>query len=322
MFSNPYWYDGPIVNDEQFAGRQAQLQRCREAVVQKGCLSLVGGPQSGLTSLLCRVASPRFRPDLGGEAESVRFLWVDCHQFADPVDFIQHLLTELAPDGRVRIPPRWQPAFGQLIRALDGLQTAGARLVLLMDDFEGIGASAKYIEFLDRFRSLTTRCEMSLITATHQLLKTCCHMSIAESPFPNMFTVEFLGSFSTDEAMRFLERTSATSGVDLTPYREELFALSGRMPYLLQMACARYFEALARGEAVSLHAVEDRILEDAEPALRRIWDTMDNDSRTSLARLCTEGPTVPVSPVLVEKGYVNRDGICSSVFSRFIVRES
>ncbi|MBC7237286.1 MAG: ATP-binding protein [Chloroflexi bacterium] len=317
---NPYCYTQPIENTGLFVGRSAQIVRCCELIDKEACLSFVGGPSSGLTSLLKRALAPDICQSCAEPAESLRFVYLDCSSFPDPLDLVRRLLQELAPDQAPPRVPRWQPAFGQLIRAMEALRAKGTRAVLLLDDFEEIGANEKYIEFLDRFRGLTNHARMSLITATHTQLKSCCHMSIAESPFPNMFSVEYVGAFTEQEAQEFIAATSAMSGLDLTPYAEEIFALSGRMPYLMQMACWRYYQLLAERQRPDYQDVEAFIVQEAASTFDRVWAGLTDEERQVLSGL-SKGEAVPTAKSeLVAKGYVAGERICSSALARYVAR--
>ncbi len=315
--NNPYRYTQPIEDPDRFIGRSAQLAHCQEIIGKRGCLSIVGGPGSGLTSLLKRLLAADIRQACSVEGERLLILYLDGTQLPDPRDLVHALLSHLAPARLSQNVTRWQDSFRQLIRALDDWGQDG-RLVLLLDDFEAIGANEEYIEFLDRFRGLTNHAQMTLITATHTELRFCCHMSIVESPFPNMFSVDHLATFTGEDALELIAGASQASGVDLVPYATDILALSGGIPYLLQMACWRYHQAIADQEPLDRQAVEAFMLAEARPVLERIWQSLDAQEREAL-RLLSQGST-PAGMVenLVRSGYSDGSGICSTVLATFV----
>ena len=315
--SNPYRYTQPIEDPDHFVGRSTQLAHCQEIIGKRGCLSMVGGPGSGLTSLLKRLLGADIRQACSVEGERLLILYLDCTQLSDPCALIHVLLSHLAPEKSSQNVTRWQDAFRQLIRTMDDWGQDG-RLVLLLDDFEAIGANEKYIEFLDRFRGLTNYAQMTLITATHTELRFCCHMSIVESPFPNMFSVDHLAAFTGGEALELMVRASQASGVGLVPYATDILALSGGMLYLLQMACWRYHQAICDQEPLDRQAVEAFMLAEARPMLERIWQSLDAQECEAL-RLLSQGATPEkMGANLVRRGYSDGSGICSTVLAAYV----
>jgi hypothetical protein len=277
---NPYRYDAPVDGAQAFFGRQAELTALREAIEGRDCVSFVGGPRSGLTSLLLQIASHEFRELCEASCGPVRLMYLQCATYSEPLSLVADLLA------RIEVPaqglPNWNTGFSRLLAALD--QLSPERLVIGLDDFEYIGGDALFGELIERLRALTHRVDMTLITATHTELKNCCYMELATSPFPNLFHVRYLGPFTPDEAEAFISATSDRSGVDLTTHAARILDLAGTHPSFLQMACWHYYEAILQGH-LDHQVIAERFLQAAQPDLEAIWNHLEASERGLLARL-------------------------------------
>lgn len=315
--TEPYAYRLPVTDSRAFFGRSAQLQRGRETIERRACVSFVGEPGSGLTSLLNRFGAEDFREQCEASAGSLRFIHVDCSQFAEPLPLVRYFLGQVAPDQPAPRRPNWRSVYAFLVRVIGSL---GERVVLLFDDFELIGSDGHFVDLIDSLRGLTQNADMTLVTATHTELKNCCHMDIVASPFPNLFQVEYLGPLSREEVAEFLEATSACSGVDLVPYSDSILELGGRLPYFLQRACWHYYQALVQGAKPDREAIAADFLREARDDFDRVWERLDEDEREVLCSLCDSTSTGSFSERLARKGYIIDDRIFSSAF-RCYVRE-
>jgi hypothetical protein len=319
--SNPYRYAQSMEDPDHFVGRSTLLAHCQEIIGKRGCLSIVGGPCSGLTLLLKRLLGADIRQACASDDERLLMLYLDCTRLPDPRDLVYALLSKLAPEKMPQQVTRWQESFRQLIRTMDGWSQDG-RLVLLLDDFEAIGGNEMYVGFLDRFRGLTNHVQMTLITATHTELRFCCHMSVVESPFPNMFSVEYLTAFTEEEALELISTASKAYGVDLLPHAAEILTLSGRMPHLLQMACWRFHQAALVRERLDHQEVEAFMLAEAAPMLARIWHSLDAQERETLRALSRGDHPDKIEENLVRRGYSDGSDICSTVLATYVAKMS
>ena len=311
-----YDYKLPIADPRAFFGRSAQLQRGRETIERRACVSFVGEPGSGLTSLLNRFGAEDFREECEASAGSLRFIHVDCSQFDEPLPLVRHFLAQVVSDQPAPRRPNWRSAYGLLVRAIGSLE--GERVVLLFDDFELIGSDGDFVDFVDSLRGLTQNADMTLVTATHTELKNCCHMDIVASPFPNLFQVEYLGSLSSEEVAELVETTSACSGVDLVPYSNHILELGGGLPYFLQMACWHYYQVIVRGAEPDHEAIAADFGREARDAFGRIWERLTEDEREVLRSLSGSSSTGSFSESLARKGYVIEDRIFSSAFCSYV----
>ena len=302
----PYHCSSPIEAPDQFFGRASDLAFVQESIVAKKCVSFVGQPASGLSSLLNRLMAKDFQDACRQSGSELRFVCIACRDFADPLPLIQLVLDHLAPNRSPQRFPNWRPAFSRLVSATSALQDG--RVVILFDDFEHIGLNQSFVDFIDALRGLTTAADMTLITTSHVRLHLACHKKLATSPFPNIFTVRYLGPFADGEAHEFLEATSARSGTDLRPYAEPILGLAGRFPYYLQVACSLYHRALTATAQVDQQAVATVFRAQVRPTLDRIWESLDEEERSLLAQFGRGEWPHDDSASLVRKGYVSEQG--------------
>ena len=315
---NPYNYRTPIEEAEEFFDREDYLLTGREFIANKACLSFVGEPRCGLSSLLNRFNCTDFQQSCAESAGPLRFVPVSCGRFDEPLTLVRYLLKEALPDYPLPEIPRWRPLYGRLV---SGVRRSKGRLVILFDDFEHIGSNELFVSFIDSLRGLTQAADMTLITATHQKLVDCCHVDVARSPFPNIFDARQLHCFTEDQVRHFLSRTSARSGVDLMPYREGIESLSGRHPCLLQMACWHYYEILADEEGgVDLGRATEAFAHEAEGVFRRMWEGLDEGQREVIRDLARGNAPGTIPSGLYNKGYVTEDDtIFSTAFRDYVM---
>ena len=313
----PYHYLLPIEDPRDFFGRKADLTFIRESIASKRCISFVGQPSGGLSSLLNRVMAEDFVEDCQSFGGPLSFVKLECSQFDDPLPLIQLLLRHLTPDHRLRKFPNWRSAFGSLVRATSALKEE--RLVILFDDFEKIGLNQRFVDFVDALRGLTTREDMSLITTSHTQLHKACHVELARSPFPNIFVVRYLGPFAELEVGEFLKVTSERSGVDLLPYSGQILDMAGRVPYYMQVACSHYYRAIAQNGQADHELVAEAFYEQIRPNLDRIWQELDVEERKALGHLVRSGSFDDSSSSLVRNGYISENGrFFSAAFSKYV----
>ncbi len=94
--SNPYRYVESIEDLDHFVGRSALLAHCQEIIAKRECLSVVGGPCSGLTALRKRLLGADICQACSRDGERPLMLYLDCTRLRDPRDLVYALL-KLAP---------------------------------------------------------------------------------------------------------------------------------------------------------------------------------------------------------------------------------
>lgn len=299
-----------------FIGRLDQLHVAREAICGKACISFVGIPKAGLTSLLNHLMTDDFRSQCQPAGSRLAFVYVDCALYPDPMALMRYVLSQVAPDRPTPNLPNWRLLCGRFITTIKSLLPT--RLVLLFDDFELMGSNESFADFFDSLRGLAIEANMSLITATHTELHRCCHMRLSASPFPNIFKVQYLGPLSTTDALDFIRAITAESAAMIEPYAEQILNVGGRFPYYLGLACVHYQQALVQGGEVNAQYMAARLCDASRVEFDRIWQGLDDDEKRMLVSLARGAQAKDVALTLVRKGYVSEGGVFSLAFRDYV----
>lgn len=299
-----------------FIGRLDQLHVAREAISGRACISFVGIPKAGLTSLLRRLMAEDFRAECQQSGAHLAFVYVDCSQYPDPLTLMRYILGQIVPDRPAPNLPNWRLVCGRFITTVKSLLPM--RIVLLFDDFELMGSNEAFADFFDSLRGLAIEANMTLITATHTELHRCCHMRLSASPFPNIFKVQYLGPLSQSEALDFIRVAAADMMAALEPHTEQILNLGGRFPHYLGLACAYYQQVLAQGDAPDTQSMAARLCDESRPEFDRIWQGLDDNEKRALVSLAHGARVVDVDLSLVRKGYVSEGGVFSLAFRDYV----
>ena len=316
---SPFDHRVPVSGPPWFVGRAEELRRCREAIEAKACMSLVGEPRSGLSSLLRRLACDDFRADCEKSAGPLKFVYVDSKRFQAPLSLVRFLHSSVATRPTPSMP-NWRPVFGSLVRALASM--SGQRVVLLLDDFEQIGSSAGYVDFVESLRGLTQREDMSLITATHTELFRCCHSDIVASPFPNMFQVQYVELFTEQESRELLGVLSQESETDLLAHADAILFLSGPSPYYLKQAARLYYDELSSGGEPDTEGLRERFCEQVRADFDATWARLSSDERTALAAVAKDSAVSSINAGLVRRGYIAGSSVFSQAFADYVLEHA
>ncbi|NLG49406.1 MAG: AAA family ATPase [Chloroflexi bacterium] len=329
MPSNPYRFSGPIREAADFYGRARELRHIFERIHKRESVNIIGERRSGKTSLLLHLlhshVQQQYIPD---SQEELLYVYLDAETVPQsPEGFFHDLLaqTRARYPGLPAIPPD-QAASEQGVRAfLEAL--APRRLVLLMDEFEGISSCADFPpRFFMFLRGLNIGYNLSFVVATCNRLSECCPIEIATSPFPNIFKGVELGPFAPEEMAEFLCKTSASSGVPLVDLQDSIERLAGHYPYLVQMACWHYFETwVERGQwDQQAHEIaQRRFIEEAGPYFKAMWERyLAPDEKQALCALVAgEAADSQVIWRLERRGHVRDGQVASQVLAELIARQ-
>jgi nucleotide-binding universal stress UspA family protein len=194
------------------------------------------------------------------------FSQIDCHmiprQFS-PAEFWSHTLSEVpqlvAHDAVAR---QWQATaagrFGSFTvkRLFESVSLAGWCVVLVIDEFEVLVNHPNFDgEFFGTLRSLAIGTNaLSVITASRvpvaELNRRSVDLNPHGSPFFNNFAEVRLVPLSPAECRTLVGAALADTGITFSDEDYALiFALSGRHPYLVQIAASALFDVAADGDA-------------------------------------------------------------------------
>ncbi|MEJ2665364.1 MAG: adenylate/guanylate cyclase domain-containing protein, partial [Spirochaetia bacterium] len=220
---NPYLNRVMLPHPEMFFGRRALVKRIftRLTAQRPQSISLVGERRIGKSSLLNYLNFPSTRLAAVEEPEQYIQLFVDFQQLRalDENGLIGVIFKELERQLGDNISLRTSADFDGIHSLCETLTKAGYKLVLFFDEFESVTKNEKIgPEFYSFFRSLANNYPLAFVTASGRNLKDMCVThEISDSPFFNIFTVQNVGLFRSDEAYELICGPSAQNGICVRP---------------------------------------------------------------------------------------------------------
>jgi eukaryotic-like serine/threonine-protein kinase len=292
----------------------------------------VGERRIGKSSLLNFLYGPTTRVKHLEKPEQYVFVFIDFQQFRlkSPEELIGVIYSETArqTEGKIEIGlPANYDGLGQACETITG---QGYKLIFLFDEFEAVTKNERIgPEFYSTFRSLANSYPISFITASGKNLKEmCASHEISDSPFFNIFTVQYLGALREQDAKDLIAKPSTAASIPLAPLAPAILDMGGLYPFFLQIACSAWFEYLeAEGkDAESVagktvpKAVMDMFRQEVEPHFEYILENLPEGERAVMKKLVEGGAAScgdPHADALERKGYLRQtEGEKLVVFSK------
>jgi nucleotide-binding universal stress UspA family protein len=267
---NPFLYGRPVP-PSRFVGRGDAVRTVFSRIFNRESTAIVGEPHIGKSSILSYVADREIRREwLSERAAQCLFTAIDCHmiprQFS-PSEFWGHTLADMpALVDDPAIIRQWQLAqgggFGSFAvkRLFESMSAAGWCVVLVIDEFDVLVNHPNFdAEFFGALRSLAIGTSaLAVITASRlpvaEMNRRSLELSPYGSPFFNNFAEVRLLPLSVDECRTLIGGALALTDVTFRDEDYELInALSGRHPYLVQIAASALFDV-----AIDARAGADR----------------------------------------------------------------
>ena len=301
--TNPFIYGNPLTDPQRFIGRRTEVEqiysRLRNPEFESS--SLVGERRMGKTSVLNFISHPDIVRRNGLDPAACHFVYVDLQMLGPdttPTRLYQHLLrrigtkiedTELKEmlDGITQSETIDNYDLSDLFDIVDQKEQY---IVLLLDEFENIGANANFgPEFYYGLRSLAIHHNLALVTSSQSdLVELSRSDAVRSSPFFNIFATIHLQPLSTKDVGEFLQTYLEGTGVPFTQTEVQyLWQIAGGFPFLLQMASAMLFRAHQAGheEAQRIVVVHSEFPAQAQPHLRNYWEFTTAEERIILSVL-------------------------------------
>lgn len=307
---NPFVRGGAIRHPALFFERSTVTRSAVDLLRNRQCVSVVGPPRIGKSSLL-RYLERRLEhgAEHSEEAGAERYccVFVDCKALGseEPDQCAQTIHSELALHldelGLADVLPQ-KPAspghFLNLQMALRSVRRQGLRVVLLFDNFDTLGENPLLDKgFFDWLSSVNAKEYVLYVTASSRPLGEITY-SKAESKtseFFRLFTPIPLSLLPEVEAARLLTELARHGGVEFPgELVSRLVELAGPHPLLLQIAGYHAFEHLAEAKdaapdlvASCMDAVHVLFLDEAEGVWMDLWKHAipENETRYYLALL-------------------------------------
>jgi hypothetical protein len=256
---NPFLYGRPVP-PSRFVGRGDAVRTVFSRIYNRESTAVVGEPHIGKSSILSYVADQAIRTDwLRERAGCCVFTNIDCHMIPhefSPAEFWSLVLADV-PQAveHPQVIRQWQAAQTgqftsfQVKRVFEAINAAGWCVVLVIDEFDVLVNHPKFTgEFFGTLRSLAISTNaLSVITASRlpvaEMNRRSLQLSPHGSPFFNNFAEVRLLPLSPDECRTLIGGALALTDVTFSDADFELInALSGRHPYLVQIAASALFD--------------------------------------------------------------------------------
>ncbi|HEY5704555.1 MAG TPA: TIR domain-containing protein [Terrimicrobiaceae bacterium] len=282
---NPFLYGKPVP-PSKFVGRSDAVRTIFSRLYNRESTAIVGAPHIGKSSILSYVADYKIRAAwLGERAANYVFAEIDCHmvprQFS-PAEFWSHTLADVPQVvSHDSVTRQWQAMkssqFGSFTvkRLFQSVDLAGWCVVLVIDEFDVLVNHPNFDgEFFGTLRSLAIGTNLAVITASRipvaEMNRRCPNPH--GSPFFNNLAQVRLISLSPAECRALIDTTLATTEIRFSEADYALiYALSGRHPYLVQVAASALFDVEADGRAESHQAASTLFHDRAAPHFDDVW---------------------------------------------------
>jgi len=297
MTNNPFAYSQPISKPDRFIGREDELRGILSELRREMSISIVGERRIGKTSLLkfLQIKLPDEASTLPAEgstldAPETYFIYLDLQMMESkdkPIDFWNEVLDELAdrvPDSELKDTIQ---NFGQagmintrtLNKLFRKLGNAGLSIVLLLDEFDGLADNPNFgPDFFYGLRSLVINHRLALVTTSYtELSNLSLTDKVGASPFFNIFSKFYLGSFKPNEVNHFFDHYLAGTGIQFSSQEIDfLVSIAGFHPYYLTIASSLLFDAsFYLPPEQRLADVKRRFSSKVSGALRYSWSHTD-----------------------------------------------
>ena len=311
---------------DQFHGRQREIERVMARIDSPTpqSVSIVGQRRIGKSSLLWHLTQTEIHTRYLQTPECYLFALLDFQgmQHLDQEGFCRQFGHTLNAAVDFEVPELRD--FSAVEATVQELDRAGMRLVCLFDEFETVTRNAGFgAGFFGFLRALANGYPVAFITASRRPLQNLCHtQEISESPFFNIFAQIRLGPLSSAEVHSLITAPSAAAGLPLEPHCDAIVALSGRLPFFVQMACSATFECLVEKEEeqLDIDQVERRFLEEADAHFRYLWEGCEEEERQVITLLANAQNVPPqhtsVFKELATEGYIENGADGNRLFSR------
>ncbi len=309
--SNPFIVDHPVP-PEYFHGRRDQFLSIKDRIggIASQCISIVGFRRSGKSSLL-RYVQERIGEFCPPEQQPlVITLILSDRRFHTPEGITEGLRQGI--EQAIGSPPWRREDNSDPWTVDDGLQAlrdCGRRLIVLIDEFDEIGARLAAFEGWggDWREKAGVQGYFALVLTTLHPIDAIYQELGLTSPFGNIFTTIELGALTTGE-WQFLVRDGFTgSGVDLREADLVLLdELAGGLPFYVQLAAQLLWRHGDHPRTCAEFTLQ------AEPFFAKLWRDLSEQERHALRHAAglprLAAPVANIRERLQRHGILRSDG--------------
>ncbi len=275
---NPFFHRGPISDPNYFFGRTTELRQLSELLNAGQHLAVYGQRRTGKTSLLFQLkkyAAPEWQV---AYIDSGILDGLDDEWFYGAVD------RALGGEAEAVTYPHF-------VNRLRELAQTKQRLILLLDEFELLGANPRLGNtFFNRLRGLAAQYPLQFVTASRAPLLQIAFAQpdTLSSPFFNIFAPMPLPLMNESEAQELLATLSEQAGKKFAARAIDfILQLVGTHPLFVQVAGYRVFAATATADMTGEEESKVRaaIESDLIQHLQYYWSHLSDEARYALITL-------------------------------------
>lgn len=262
LIENKFICGGPVM-PEKFLGRERQLHQCFGRLATGQSVAVIGQPHIGKTSFLNYMLDERVRRNYcANKLEHSLFSFMDA-QMLKNIDARVHFWKEALAPLTIELlkGTKWIKKLTPVFKAVQKndfenfvlkqlfkeLSQTGACLILVLDEFDVFLSHPRLhsSDFYGGLRSMaSTTGGLILVIASrrklHQLAAMTTNLNPSGSPYFNIFLEIRLGAFLENNIKDLLDRTGYSYN---SKDRGFINDISGRHPYLAQLAASQLLEA-------------------------------------------------------------------------------
>jgi hypothetical protein len=325
MNTSPF-ISGRAVTTVEFHDQRRVLRRLLGRLTKGESTAIVGQPHSGKTSLLHFIQDADARQTISSEPfDRCLFRYIDSHMLGSQftqAEFWDHVLGPLAiydTDETIRdlYTISEENEFGAftLERLFAALARADWRVILFLDEFEAILTHPvlNSAEFYGSLRSLASRfSSLALVIATRRSLNYLNMQTDAlnphGSPYFNIFTELRLEPLPIKDANTLLKQADAHFSPE---DRQFVLDVSGRHPYLLQLAASLLWDAHHDGQQGEQRhdTVAHELYDQTQSHFADTWRAWSNAERKAVTAIA-----LAQIPTLVEGHDFKAQALVADIF--------
>jgi hypothetical protein len=318
---NPFDYGTPV-SPERFYGRKKTILEVKSRIgaISSQSINIVGMRRNGKTSLLRLIRERTEKFCQAQQKPLIVTLDLQSPKFHTPEGIIEGLRREIFK--LTRTEPWRQDVNDDPYEVEEGLillQEQGYRLIVTLDEFEGITRRLElFQEWGEDWRSKASAGMLAMVIASKRPFSEDWKTRFPTSNFPNLFSTEILGALEEESWHDLVKDEFIKTGkMDVVPDRliDWIDELTGGLPFYVKMAASMFWQYGDYEEA------RTKFIYQATPRFEELWADLTASERQIMknagGKILTQSNAVVGS--LKHHGLLRSDGgLFSSAFAEFV----